>query len=49
MKREWAHKLISTYPEMFMGSFWEKTPSWFQQLYNRALFWLQLRYPYFRK
>jgi hypothetical protein len=49
MKREWADNLISTYPEMFMGSVWEKTPSWFQKLYNRVLFWLQLRYPYFRK
>lgn len=49
MKREWADKLISQYPEMFMGSVWEKNPSWFQKLYNKVLFWLQLRYPYFRK
>jgi len=49
MKREYEHKLISLYPEMFMASVWEKTPNWFQKLYNRALFWLQLRYTYFRK
>jgi hypothetical protein len=49
MKREYEHELISLYPEMFMGSVWEKSPSWFQKLYNRVLFWLQLRYPYFRK
>lgn len=43
------HKLISLYPQMFMGTVWNKTPSRIQKLYNRILLGLQLRYPYFRK
>jgi hypothetical protein len=49
MKREYADVLISMYPQMFMGDWKERNPTIFQKLYNRVLFWLQLRYPYFRK
>jgi hypothetical protein len=49
MKLENEYKLISLYPEMFMGLVCGTTPNWSQKLYNRVLFWLQLRYPYFRK
>lgn len=49
MRKEYSDKLISMYPQMFMGDWGNKTPSIFQKLYNRVLFWLQLRYPYFRK
>jgi hypothetical protein len=43
------HKLISLYPQMFMGSVWVKTPNLAQKLYNGILLGLQLRYTYFRK
>lgn len=49
MKKEYSDNLISIYPQMFMGDWGNTTPSIFQKLYNRVLFWLQLRYPYFRK
>lgn len=49
MKREYEDELISMYPQMFMGDWKERNPTIFQKLYNRVLFWLQLRYPYFRK
>lgn len=50
MKREYADKLISMYPEMFMMGDWRnKKPSVFHKLYNRVLLWLQLKYPYFKK
>lgn len=49
MNRQVSDKLISIYPQMFMGSWAVKNPSVFHKFYNRILFWLQLRYPYFRK
>lgn len=49
MKAEYEDKLISMYPQMFMGDWKERNPTIFQKLYNRILFWLQLRYAYFRK
>jgi hypothetical protein len=49
MKKEYEDELISMYPQMFMGDWKERNPTIFQKLYNRILFWLQLRYAYFRK
>lgn len=49
MKKEYKDKLISMYPEMFMGDWRNRTPSISHKLYNETLLWLSVRYPYFRK
>lgn len=49
MNREYADKLISLYPEMFMGVVDGKKLNYFHKLYNRVLFELQLNFPYFNK
>jgi hypothetical protein len=49
MSGENEQKLISLYPQMFMGTVWNRTPSRIHKLYNGTLLWLSVRYPYFRK
>ena len=46
-----TEELISLYPQMFAGyrAVLGSEPSFFEKLYNRGLFYLQIKYPYFRK
>jgi hypothetical protein len=49
MTEKLREELISTYPKTFAGNWKYNTPSKLEMVYNSILFWLQLRYPYFRK